>query len=43
MSLSFLYPLCWFGAIALAAPIWLHLRRRSEQRVISFSALRFLD
>ncbi|MFM9117416.1 MAG: BatA domain-containing protein, partial [Planctomycetota bacterium] len=42
-SLSFLYPLCWFGAIALAAPIWLHLRRRSEQRVISFSALRFLD
>ena len=43
MSLSFFYPLCWLGALAVAAPIWLHLRRRSESRVIAFSALRFLD
>lgn len=33
----------WLGALAIAAPIWLHLRRRQEKNLLQFSALRFLD
>ena len=41
--MSFLYPLAWLGALAVAVPIWLHLRRREESRLVQFSAMRFLD
>src|SRR5437588_6666529 len=43
MPLSILYPLALLGAIALAAPLWLHLRRRTETNLLKFSTLRFLD
>ncbi|MBM3998038.1 MAG: hypothetical protein FJ297_00605 [Planctomycetes bacterium] len=43
MSIAFLYPLAWLGALAVAAPLWLHLHRRRESDRILFSALRFLD
>ena len=43
MSFTFLTPLFWLGALAVAAPVWLHLRRRQEQKLIRFSTLRFLD
>src|SRR6266850_4427441 len=43
MPFSFLNPWLWIGALALAAPLWLHLRRRQETNLIRFSALRFLD
>ena len=41
--MNFLHPLLWLGALAVAAPIWLHLRRKPEKDVLFFSALRFLD
>src|SRR5262245_26147140 len=43
MPFSFLNPWLWLGALALAAPLWLHLRRRQETNLFRFSALRFLD
>ena len=43
MSLMFLYPLAWLGALAVGVPIWLHLRRREEQYLVRFSAMQFLD
>src|SRR5436190_13026034 len=43
MPFSFLNPWLWLGALALAAPIWLHLRRKQETNLFQFSALRFLD
>src|SRR5215831_15920024 len=43
MPLSFLNPWLWLGAVALAAPLWLHLRRKQETNVFRFSALLFLD
>jgi hypothetical protein len=43
MSFSFLYPLLWLGALAVAAPLWLHLRRKQEQNLQQFSAVRFLE
>ena len=43
MSLSFLYPLAWLGAVSIAVPIWLHLKRRTEDNLVAFSAMRFLD
>ena len=43
MPFSFLNPWFWIGALAVAAPIWLHLRRRKETNLIRFSAVRFLD
>ena len=43
MSFSFLNPWFWLGALAVAAPIWLHLRRKQETNLLQFSALRFLD
>ena len=43
MGISFLYPLIWIGALAVAVPIWLHLRRRDETDLVRFSAMRFLD
>lgn len=43
MPLSFLYPLFWLGALAVAAPLWLHLRRKRETNLMQFSAVRFLD
>ncbi len=43
MPLSFLNPWFWLGALAVAAPIWLHLRRKRETNLVEFTALRFLD
>jgi hypothetical protein len=43
LSFSFLNPWFWLGGLALAAPIWLHLRRKQEKNLLQFSALRFLD
>lgn len=41
--MNFLHPLLWLGALAVAAPLWLHLRRKPEKDVLFFSTLRFLD
>src|SRR3954470_8067120 len=43
MPLSFLNPLLLLGALTVAAPIWLHLRRKQETNLFRFSALQFLD
>src|ERR1041385_2534009 len=43
MPLSFLNPWFWLGALALGAPIWLHLRRKQETNLFRFSALQFLE
>ena len=43
MPWSFLNPWFWLGALAVAAPVWLHLRRKRETNLVAFSALRFLD
>lgn len=43
MTFSFLNPMFWLGALLVAAPIWLHLRRKRERNVQMFSALRFLE
>src|SRR5580765_7142148 len=43
MPFSFFNPWLLLGALALAAPLWLHLRRRQEKNILRFSALRFLD
>ena len=43
MPISFLNPWFWLGALAIAAPIWLHLHRRKESNLLPFSALRFLE
>ena len=43
MSIAFLYPLVWLGGLAIAVPVWLHLRRRVERNVVRFSALQFLE
>src|SRR5438552_9658710 len=43
MNVSLLYPLALLGALAIAAPLWLHLRRKTETNLVKFSALRFLD
>src|ERR1019366_776416 len=43
MPWSFLNPWFWLGALAIAAPIWLHLRRRRESNIVEFTGLRFLD
>jgi hypothetical protein len=43
MPFSFLYGWLWLGALALAAPLWLHLRRKQETNIVEFSAVRFLE
>ncbi len=43
MPFSFLNPWFWLGALAVAAPIWLHLRRKQETNLLRFSAVRFLE
>jgi len=43
MPFSFLNPWLGLGALALAVPVWLHLRRRQTIQLVRFSALRFLD
>src|SRR5438477_12493184 len=43
MPFSLLFPLALLGALVIAAPLWLHLRRKTETNLIKFSALRFLD
>jgi hypothetical protein len=43
MSFSFLNPWFWLGALVVATPIWLHLRRKRETNLVEFSALQFLD
>src|SRR5215472_13487741 len=42
MPWSFLNPWFWLGALAIAGPVWLHLRRRQETNLVRFSAVRFL-
>jgi hypothetical protein len=42
MPFSFLNPWFWLGALAVAGPLWLHLRRRQESNLFRFSAVRFL-
>src|SRR3974377_1251165 len=42
MPFSFLPPWFWLGALAIAAPIWLHLRRKAETNLFRFSAVQFL-
>ena len=41
--MNFLNPWLWLGLGALAAPVFLHLRRRDRETVVAFAALRFLD
>jgi hypothetical protein len=41
--LSFLNPWFLLGAFALAAPVWLHLRRKQQINLHYFSAIRFLE
>src|SRR5947209_3203489 len=43
MPFSLLNPWFLLGALALAAPLWLHLRRRQEKNILRFSAVRFLE
>jgi len=43
MPFSFLNPWFWLGAFSVAAPVWLHLRRKKETNILSFSAVRFLE
>jgi len=43
LPFSFLNPLFWLAALAVAAPLWLHLRRKKQANLIRFSALRFLE
>ena len=43
MPFSFLNPWLLLGALAIAAPIWLHLRRKKETNLVQFSAVRFLE
>ena len=43
MPFSLLNPWFLLGALAVAAPVWLHLRRRRETNFVPFSTLRFLD
>ena len=43
MLISFLNPWLWVGALALAAPVWLHLRQRKQRNLLLFSAVRFLE
>src|SRR5438045_5461486 len=43
MPFSFLHAWLWLGALAVAAPIWLHLRRRQETNLFRFSAVQFLQ
>src|ERR1051325_9528134 len=43
MPFSFLNPWFWLAALAVAAPIWLHLRRKRETNLVRFTAFRFLD
>lgn len=43
MSLFFLNPWLWLGALAVAVPVWLHLRRKTERNLVRFSAVRFLE
>ncbi len=40
---SFFHPWLWLGALALAAPVWLHLRQKEHRNLIRFSAVQFLD
>lgn len=41
--MSFLFPLYVLGALAIAAPILLHLRRRPPKERVEFSSLMFLE
>src|SRR5579864_2698689 len=43
MPFSFLNPWLLSGSLAVAAPLWVHLRRKKEINVIRFSAVRFLE
>ena len=43
MDLTFTNPWLWAGVITLAAPVWLHLRRKKERNLVRFAAVRFLE
>ena len=36
MPFSFLNPWFWLGALAVAAPLWLHLRRKQQSNLVRF-------
>lgn len=40
---ALLYPLALLGGLAIAAPIWLHLRKEEHADLVEFSAMQFLD
>lgn len=43
MAFSFLNPWFWLAALAVAAPVWLHLHHKKQTDLVRFSALRFLE
>src|SRR5512140_1789333 len=43
MPFSFLNPWFWLGALAIGAPLWLHLRRKRQTNLLRFSTVRFLE
>jgi hypothetical protein len=43
MTAALLYPLALLGGLAIAAPIWLHLRKEEHADLVEFSAMQFLD
>ena len=42
MPFSFFNPWLWLGALAVAGPLWLHMRRKQQTNLFRFSAARFL-
>jgi hypothetical protein len=43
IPIAFLNPWLWLGALAIGAPLWLHLRRKKQTNLVRFSATRFLE
>ena len=41
--INFLNPWFLLGLVAVAAPVWLHLRRKDREKVVPFTGLRFLE
>lgn len=42
MNWSFLNPWMWLAIAGMAAPVWLHLKRKHETNLVKFSAVKFL-
>jgi hypothetical protein len=43
VSFAFLNPWLWLGALAVTAPLWLHLHRKRERNLVRFAAVQFLE